>query len=200
MLIRTLTAFAACDLANNAIIAIPDSHRGAFETLLATAFPGNRITLVDGGAERQDSVRKALDALSAETRLCAIHDAARPFVNAEAIEASFTAAATYGAATVALPTIDTVLIGDDESFLQDTPDRKTVWSCQTPQTFQVDIIRAAHADALAKGFQGTDDATLVRRFGHPVKLVHGAPSNLKVTTPTDLVFAEAIIEKNLSCA
>src|SRR5690606_16269287 len=103
----------------------------------------------------------------------------RPFVTPELIEASFQAAAEHGAATIAIPAIDTVMEGDGESFLVNTPDRSRVWFCQTPQTFRVAIIRAAHAEAQAGGFQGTDDATLVQRCGHPVKLVAGALTNLK---------------------
>ncbi|MCF6286221.1 MAG: 2-C-methyl-D-erythritol 4-phosphate cytidylyltransferase [Candidatus Hydrogenedentes bacterium] len=200
LLLRTLSAFATLGLADTAVIAIPDGYRDTFEGLLAGAFPGNKITLVDGGAERQDSVRNALAALHEDTEFCAIHDAARPFITAETIEVSFRAAEAHGAATVAIPAIATVLLGDAQGFLQETPDRDAVWFCQTPQTFRVDIIRAAHDEALAKEFQGTDDATLVRRCGHAVKLVHGAPTNIKVTTPTDITIAEAFIEKGFPCA
>jgi len=199
MLVHTLAAFVPLGLADSAVIAIPEAYRRAFRELLDGAFPNNSITLVDGGAERQDSVRIALAALRAETALCAIHDAARPFVTPAMIEASFLAAEACGAATVAIRAIDTVLVGDREGFLRETPDRDTVWYCQTPQTFRVDIIRAAHAEASASGFQGTDDATLVRRCGHPVKLVPGAPSNIKVTTPADISIAETFIEKHLAC-
>lgn len=199
LLLRTLAAFAPLDLVNTAVIAIPEAYRAAFEEALSAAFPGNAITLVDGGAERQDSVRNALAALNESTTLCAIHDAARPFVSAETVEASFQAAQTHGAATVAVTAIDTVLVGDEHGFLQETPDRATLWYCQTPQTFRVEIIRAAHHEAVSQGFHGTDDATLVRQYGHPVKLIPGTRANFKVTTPTDMTIAETFIEKNSLC-
>ncbi len=199
LLLRTLSAFHPLGLAKTAVVTVPAGHESPIVTLLEAAFPGNQITLVPGGVERQDSVRNALAALRSDTALVAIHDAARPFVSAAVVEASFEAAATHGAATVAVPAIDTILVGDGEGFLSDTPDRSTVWCCQTPQTFQVAVIRAAHDTARKKSFQGTDDATLVRRCGHPVKLVPGDFTNLKVTTPTDMTIAETFIEKKLVC-
>ena len=194
MLVRTLSAFLPLGLSDSAVITLPEAYRSTFERILATAFPGHNMTLVDGGQERQDSVRNGLASLHPDTTLCAIHDAARPFVSSEVIEASFVAAEEFGAATVAIPSVDTILVGDDQDLLKDTPDRRTLWACQTPQTFRVDLIRAAHREALERGFQGTDDATLVNRCGHPVKLVLGASTNMKITTPADLRIAEAILE------
>lgn len=199
LLVRTLSAFAPLGLADSAVVTIPVGHEVTIATLLAGAFPGNHISLVPGGAERQDSVRHGLAALREDTELVAIHDAARPFVSASAVEASFAAAASVGAATVAVPAIDTILVSDGDGFLSETPDRSAVWYCQTPQTFQVAVIREAHEKARMKSFQGTDDATLVRRCGHAVKLVRGEFTNLKVTTPTDMTIAETFIEKNLVC-
>ncbi|MEA3365170.1 MAG: 2-C-methyl-D-erythritol 4-phosphate cytidylyltransferase, partial [Candidatus Hydrogenedentes bacterium] len=92
---------------------------------------------------------------------------------------------------------DTILVADGEDMLVDTPDRGALWACQTPQTFRADIIKRAHQHARAEGFKATDDATLVRRMGQPVKLVKGTPLNFKITTPEDLAFAEAIIDKGL---
>jgi 2-C-methyl-D-erythritol 4-phosphate cytidylyltransferase len=199
LLIRTLAAFTPSGLANTAVIAIPETHRAAFQSALDTAFPGHQMTLVDGGAERQDSVRNGLAALRPETVLCAIHDAARPFVSSAAIEAALEAADLHGAATVAIPSADTILVGDGDAFLQDTPDRSLLWACQTPQCFRVEIIRSAHEEAVARAFKGTDDATLVRRCGHSVKLVEGASTNIKVTTPADLHIAEALLEQRQVC-
>lgn len=199
LLVRTLSAFLPLGLADTAVVTIPAGHESSIAALLEEAFPDNHITLVPGGVERQDSVRNALAALRSDTELVAIHDAARPFVTGDAVEASFEAAARVGAATVAVPAIDTILVSDGDGYLSETPDRSTVWYCQTPQTFQVAIIREAHETALRKSFQGTDDATLVRRCGQSVKLVRGDFTNLKVTTPTDMIIAETFIEKNLVC-
>lgn len=197
LLARTLRQFAALGLARNAVVVIPATHEAEFANMLDVHFPGHAIQLVPGGAERQDSVRLGIAALDPDAEICVIHDAARPFVTPEIIQASIDAAVAYGAATVAIPTVDTILMDDGDGFLRETPDRRLLWACQTPQTFQVAIIRAAHEEALHRGFQGTDDATLVRHCGHPVKLVPGSPLNLKVTRPSDMHVAEAFVEKGI---
>jgi 2-C-methyl-D-erythritol 4-phosphate cytidylyltransferase len=118
-------------------------------------------------------------------------------VDPASVRASIEAAAEHGASTVAIPCSDTILVADDEDMLVNTPDRRRLWACQTPQTFRLDVIKQAHQQARAEGFTGTDDATLVRRMGHPVKLVKGTPLNFKITTPEDLALAETIIDKGL---
>ena len=102
-----------------------------------------------------------------------------------------------GAATVTVPVIDTILQADENAFLVETPDRRYLWACQTPQTFRVDVIRRAHASAAAEGFLSTDDASLVRRMGEPVKLVMGSTLNIKITTPVDLSIATCLIREGL---
>jgi 2-C-methyl-D-erythritol 4-phosphate cytidylyltransferase len=185
------------DLINNCIITIAPQARAEFESALRAHFPTSRAQLVDGGKERQDSVRNGLAALDPVTEIVLIHDAARPFVSVDSIRASADAAAEFGAATVAIPSIDTILVSDGDAFLADTPDRKTLWACQTPQTFGVDVLRHAHEKALRDGYAGTDDASLVQRAGGKVKLVMGSPLNFKVTTPQDLALARCVIEGGL---
>lgn len=199
LIVRALRQFASLGIAGNAIVVVPEAFQPEFESVLRVAFPGEPFHFVHGGAERQDSVRLGLDALDTDTEICAIHDAARPFVSPEIIQASIDAAAAYGAATVAIPVVDTILMDDGDGFLRETPDRRLLWACQTPQTFRAEIIRGAHAEALRRGFRGTDDATLVRHCGHPVKLVPGSTENLKVTRPADLDVAETFIRKGIGC-
>ena len=200
LLVRTLRQFECLGLAHDAVIAIPASHRASFEAALTGAFPGSAFRLVDGGEARQDSVRLGIGALDLDTEICVIHDAARLFITPEEIQAAIDAAVEMGAATVAIPSIDTILMDDGHGFLKETPERRLLWACQTPQVFRTEIIRSAHARALEEGMEVTDDATLVRRCGHPVKLVTGSPRNFKLTTPTDLLVAEALIEKGIACA
>ena len=200
LLVRTLRQFESLGLAHDAIIAIPARHREAFQTALSDAFPASAIRLVDGGEARQDSVRLGIAALDVATEICVIHDAARLFITTEEIQAAIDAAVAMGAATVAVPSIDTILVDDGHGFLKETPERRLLWACQTPQVFRTAIIRSAHATALDEGMEVTDDATLVQRCGHPVKLVTGSPKNFKLTTPTDLLVAEALIEKGIACA
>ena len=199
LVVRALRPFHSIGVAANAVITTPPDRESDFKTILAQYYPGLTFTVIAGGAERQDSVMRGLDALDAETEIVAIHDAARPFIEADAILASIDAAKEFGAATVAIPSADTILVSDSEEFLTDTPDRSTLWACQTPQTFRVEVIREAHARAKRDGIEATDDATLVQRAGcgRP-KLVKGSASNMKVTTPGDMIIAEAIIAKELA--
>jgi 2-C-methyl-D-erythritol 4-phosphate cytidylyltransferase len=198
LLVRTLGRFVELGLLDRCVIAIAPQAREWFETTLATHFPSIPMRLVNGGAERQDSVYKGLEALDPSTDIVVIHDAARPFVSVESIRASIDAAAEFGAATVAIPSVDTILVADNDVCLQDTPDRKTLWACQTPQTFRVDLLCRAHEQAKRAGHTGTDDASLVRRAGGKVKLVMGSPLNFKVTTPQDLALARCVIEGGLA--
>ncbi|GMV90385.1 MAG: 2-C-methyl-D-erythritol 4-phosphate cytidylyltransferase [Candidatus Hydrogenedentota bacterium] len=198
LLIWTLSRFDALGLADGAVIVGPPESRAEMEQALTAAFSEYRFTWADGGSERQISVCNGLDALRPDTEIVVIHDAARPFVPESAIRASIEAAREFGAATVAIPSIDTILVGDDDAFLVNTPDRARLWACQTPQTFRVSVIREAHAKAGEEDHLGTDDATLVRRSGGRVKLVQGSPLNFKVTTREDLALAERVIAGGLS--
>jgi len=198
LLVHTLARFDPLGLLDDAVIVGPPTHRDEFFKQLNAEFPGYGFHWADGGSERQVSVCNGLDVLNADTEIVVIHDAARPFVTAEAVHASIAAARQYGAATVAIPAVDTILVGDNESFLVDTPDRSLLWACQTPQTFRVSVIREAHAKASKEDHLGTDDATLVLRTGGRVKLVLGSPLNFKVTTPEDRALAERVIEGGLA--
>jgi len=197
LLARTLERFRTLGLLNDAIVTVPPERVALFEQALAAALPGVPLKLVHGGAERQISVANALDALQPDTDVVVIHDAARPFVRHESVLASIMAAKEYGAATVAVPAVDTILQADDNDCLESTPDRRHLWACQTPQTFKVDVIRRAHQWAIENQYSGTDDATLVRMMGGTVKLVLGSSLNFKITTQTDLALARMVIAEGL---
>ena len=188
MLAVTLSRFAAADLTPPAVVTAPPGRAADFDRAVSALSPFP-CAFVEGGAERQDSVLAGLEALPDFTDLVVIHDAARPLVSPEIVQAVMDAARGHGAATAALPVTDTILQADAEAFLSDTPDRSLLWACQTPQAFRLDIILEAHRRARREGWRTTDDATLARRAGHPVKLVLGAQENLKVTTPFDLRLA-----------
>ena len=197
LLIHTLERFVPSGLCDNSVIIIPPGFKSDFENALNHAFADSQFVLVDGGPERQDSVQNGLKALDPDTEIVVIHDAARPFVTATAVSESIEVARQFGAATIAIPSIDTILESDDDQFLIDTPDRQRLWACQTPQTFQVSLIRKAHEAANAEQFWGTDDASLVHRLGSIVKLVQGSRLNFKITTQDDLSMAEQIIAGDL---
>ena len=149
--------------------------------------------LIPGGADRQASVYAGLAAGPAETDVVLVHDGARPLVTPEIVRAAVQVAATEGAAVVAIPVTDTIKMADADGRVVETPPRGRLWAAQTPQAFRAGWLREAHARALADGFRGTDDSSLVERIGHPVRLVPGSPENLKITTTADLVRAEQIL-------
>lgn len=186
---HTLRRFEALDLTNGAVVAVPSAARDQFEVAISQAYPDASITLIDGGAERQDSVENLLAAVRGGTELVIIHDAARPFVAETSIRETMEAAEAIGAATLATPCVDTILIADDAAMLQSTPERSGLWACQTPQIFRTDIIREAYSAAHDAGATYTDDASLVRAAGHAVRIVTGSAENFKITTPHDLAFA-----------
>jgi 2-C-methyl-D-erythritol 4-phosphate cytidylyltransferase len=193
--IRALRPFFQLGVASNAIIAAPASHIEEFQELVDTEFNNHSIQVISGGKERQDSVIAGLEHLSESTEFVVIHDAARPFISEGTISNVIAAAIRAGAATAAIPCTDTILVAGDEAWLDHTPAREMLWSCQTPQVFNVSLIRDALRAASADGFSATDDASLVRRLGARVQLVNGSPDNIKVTTPADLDYAAYLVEK-----
>ena len=151
--------------------------------------------LVPGGETRQDSVFNGLQMLPDDTDFVVVHDGVRPFVTDEMIFTCLEAAADSGAAVAAVPVKDTIKITDRDGFVVDTPDRSGLWAVQTPQVFRKDLLIEAHRNARRKGIQLTDDAALVEQLGIKVKCVMGGYGNLKITTPEDLVLAQALMNK-----
>ncbi|TVX95669.1 2-C-methyl-D-erythritol 4-phosphate cytidylyltransferase [Cohnella terricola] len=147
--------------------------------------------VIIGGAERQDSVYAGLDALT--TRGVLVHDAARPLVTPEQIEACCAAAEEHGASALAVPVKDTIKVSDGNGFIVSTPERSTLWSVQTPQAFDRSELMAAHRQAREEGAFATDDAMLLERLSRKVAIVRGDYANLKITTPEDLTFAELLL-------
>lgn len=193
LFVHSLLSFERAGMLDGAVVLAPPAHAGAVQEIIGSRFPEHEITIVPGGRTRQESVWNGLCVVPSDSYVIAIHDAARPFTPPSAIRASVDAAAAYGAATVAIPCSDTVLEADENSFLNRTPDRSRLWQCQTPQSFRLDVIKAAYVNARAKDLTATDDATLVRRNGGTVKLVDGSPYNFKITLPEDLRLAEAMV-------
>lgn len=152
------------------------------------------INIVEGGNTRQKSVSNGLKAVSENTDIVAIHDGARPIISQELIGKCIESAKNYGASTVAIPCVDTTVVSKDKILIDNMLDRKTLWSVQTPQCFNLSLIKKAHKEA--KIDDASDDASLVKNIGHDVSLVLGSKTNIKVTTQDDLPIVEALIEKN----
>jgi 2-C-methyl-D-erythritol 4-phosphate cytidylyltransferase len=152
------------------------------------------VQLVHGGKERFDSVANALAKLEAEADFVAIHDAVRPCITEELITAVFARAAESGAALLAVPVADTVKRVDDKGKVLGTLPRQGLWLAQTPQVFRRDWLEAAYAGRGQLKQAVTDDAQLVEAAGHPVVVVEGAPSNIKITRKSDVALADAILK------
>jgi len=147
------------------------------------------VTVVAGGEERGDSVKNGLKAISPDCDLVIIHDGARPLITPDIIEKAISEAKEYGAAIVGVPAKDTIKRVGDDLVIKDTVDRQALWQAQTPQIFKYEIITRAYA----KKRSATDDAKLVEDLGIKVKMVMGSYENIKITTPEDVVVAEAIL-------
>ena len=148
--------------------------------------------LVVGGETRQASVFNGLQSLPTDVDCVIVHDGVRPFVTDEMIFACIEAADEWGAAVTAVPSKDTIKVVGADGFIVDTPDRDKVWSVQTPQVFRAAVLLNAHVNAQRERIPATDDAMLVEKLGFKVKIVPGSESNLKITTPEDLIIADAL--------
>ena len=155
----------------------------------------SKVTMViAGGASRQESAAIGLDSLSKKVKLVAIQDGARPLVTHEVIDRAVRAANTYGAAAPMIPVKDTIKVVQG-GMVDSTPDRSTLRAGQTPQVFDIDLLRCALTKAEEDGLSLTDDSAAVERLGMSVKVVEGDERNIKVTTPMDLKLAELLLEE-----
>lgn len=162
--------------------------------LVARSTALSRVSaIVEGGATRSDSVRAGLEAVSRECDLVAVHDAARPLVTPRTVERALTVAARRGAALVAVPVRDTIKTSSSGDAAEGTIDRSVLWAAQTPQVFRTALLRELFERAASDAFRPTDESALHERYVGPVPLVEGSSDNLKITTRTDLLVAEAIL-------
>ena len=158
--------------------------------ILANRATTHKITAVrTGGSRRQDSVRAGLEDVGDATHVL-VHDGARPLIDASLISRAVHAMSTHDAAIAAVPVKDTIKTAGDDMTVLETVPRDGLWAVQTPQIFEADILRAAHRSI---DTDVTDDASMVEMLGQEVKLFMGSYENLKITTPEDIVMAEAIL-------
>lgn len=150
--------------------------------------------VVQGGEERQDSVYAGLKSIKGRFDIVVIHDGVRPFLSQRLLTDVITNASKFKAALAALPARDTLKRVDNEGCVSETVSRDSIWHTQTPQAFEYDLIVNVYEEAFKDNFYGTDDAGLVERCGHRVKIIMGSPQNIKITAPEDLTMAEAILE------
>lgn len=196
ILVHTLEVFDRCDAVSEVYLIVPeDDCAFACEIIDDMRFSKN-IKVIPGGKERQDSVRNGLNSIY-NCDIVMVHDGVRPFVTEEIIDRAIEETIRYGATTVAVPAKDTIKSVDEDGIVIETLERKKLWQVQTPQTFKYEIMKEAFGRAYADGFYGTDDAALVERLGYKVKIVEGSYQNIKITTPEDMIIAEAILRSNV---
>jgi 2-C-methyl-D-erythritol 4-phosphate cytidylyltransferase / 2-C-methyl-D-erythritol 2,4-cyclodiphosphate synthase len=207
MLERSVTAFLTHPSVHEVVVALPqalvdDPPEYLRSAAIALHGSGKPLRIVVGGARRQDSVANAFAAAATASDLIVIHDAARPFASADLIARTIAAAAETGAALAAVQARDTVKhvgppeggpheergYGEGGRYVLSTLSRDTIYLAQTPQAFRREVLR----DALALTADATDEAALVEQAGHRVRIVEGEATNIKITTPDDLVIATAI--------
>jgi 2-C-methyl-D-erythritol 4-phosphate cytidylyltransferase len=199
MLSRTLGVFDRCDLIDRIIVVVPeDDIDFCRHKIIPAANMEKEPILVIGGARRQDSVYNSLKTIETDDGVVLIHDGVRPFVNPEQLVACIKGAQEHGACILGIPAFDTVKHVNAKNEIVQTQKRDTLWLAQTPQAFQLQLIKKAHEIAKQEGFMGTDDASLVERLGGVVKIIPGSRSNIKITNQEDLKLAQALLQISAS--
>jgi len=197
ILIYTIRKFDACRLIDNVIVAAPRESVDEVRALVNAAGFSKSITVIQGGDRRQDSVAIALQHLPQDITIVAVHDAVRPFVSIEDIEAVIRKADEVGAAILAVPIVDTVK-QVERDVIDATLTREHLVLAQTPQAFRSEILREAFERAKKDEYYGTDESSLVERMGRSVSIVRGSDRNIKITRPTDLILARVLLEEEMS--
>lgn len=186
-----LESFPAID---QIVLVLSQQSLGLGEDLVAQRKYTKVASVCAGGARRQDSVGLGLESL----RPCdwvLVHDGARPGLDYQLLQRGWETVREHGAALAGVPVKDTIKVVSAEHTVKETPPREGLWSAQTPQLFRYELLRQAHRQCRVPV---TDDAAMVEQLGHPVHIFLGSYENLKVTTPEDLIVAEALLTRRYS--
>ena len=195
ILARTLQRFESMCAIDEIVLVVPVSHISYCQEHILEPYRIKKVKAIQaGGRERQISVYQGLQKVSGKTNIVLIHDGVRPFISKQDTEKVLDGVIDYGACVLGVPVKDTIKICNAEQWVISTPDRSTLWQIQTPQAFVLDSILKAHRFAMENQILETDDAALAERFGIPVKIIEGSYSNIKITTPEDLLWAETLLK------
>ena len=192
VIVHSLRVFENSSMVNSYVIAAAEAELAYCRTLLSSYSLPKLAGIVAGGSIRQESVAAGLKALPEDCDLVVVHDGARPLLTKEVLEGGLQRAQLSEAVVVAVPAKDTIKVVDGER-IKATPERSSLWLAQTPQIFRRKLLQEALDAARESGYQGTDDASLVERLGHPVDIYPGSPNNIKITTPEDINIARALM-------
>ena len=191
LLARVLDTFQECSAIDEIVLVLGEENLERGRELVSS-HGWSKVTMIcPGGERRQDSVKKGLQRLG-DCRWVVIHDGARPLVAPDLIERGLAEARESGSAVAAVPVKDTIKRVSRDGWVKETPERDSLWTIQTPQVFLFDLIFQAHEE-IAEDV--SDDATMVERLGHRVRIYRGSYENIKVTTPEDLALAEIILKE-----
>ena len=164
-----------------------------FKSIIADLKLKKTIVFIPGGSTRQESVYNGLQALPTTAGQVLIHDGARCLATPDLFNACSEAILHCSGLIAAVPIKDTIKVVDDNDIIKSTPERKRLWAAQTPQGFDVKLLKQCHAEGVRQGWEVTDDAALFEKCGIEVRIVPGEETNLKITTPQDLAIAEFIL-------
>ena len=192
MVMRSIRTFQNCDAIREIVVV---TRQDLILPIMSLCAGIDKVkAVVAGGGSRPESVNAGLNALSDKVKLAAIHDGARPLVTWQVIDRTVRAANSYGAAAPAIPVKDTIKVVRG-GIVKETPDRKMLFAVQTPQVFDIALLRGALKKAKDDKAEITDDCSAVERMDMSVKIVEGDERNLKVTTPMDLAVAKMLLEE-----
>ena len=192
VLVYTLEKFIYNKSIDEVILVLPEDEVDYCKKEVLQKYSLKVDRIVIGGKERQDSVFNALEAME-KANIVLIHDGARPFISEKIIEEGIKYANIYGAAAPGVTPKDTIKIKNEDNISVDTPDRNTLVAVQTPHCFKYDEIYQCHRKIKEENAIVTDDTSVVERYGHKVYLYEGDYTNIKITTPEDLILAERLI-------
>lgn len=195
ILAHTIEKFEKCRYIDEIIIVSKEEEIEYCRKEIVKKYKFNKVSnIVRGGKKRQDSVYNGILALNEKTDIVLTHDGARPFVKIESIVDGIKGVLDFGACVIGVPVTDTIKVVESDDIVKNTPDRSTIWAAQTPQCFRKEILIEGYDDAIKNRFSATDDSSIVEKVGYNVKMIMGSYSNIKITTPEDIIVAESLFK------
>ena len=193
IVVRTLQAYEAADCVHEIIVVAKEDEIPLYDNMKEVYGITKLTKVIKGGNTRQESARFGSDEVDKCCKYIAVADAARCLITPEEITRVIHAAYQWGAASAGVKAYDTVKVVDKSAFIDYTPERNLVWLAQTPQAFQIDLYRAAAYVCRDEKFEATDDNQMAEHIRVPVKMVSCSRENIKITDPSDMIFAKAVL-------
>lgn len=194
VIVRTLMAYEAADCIHEIIVVAKADEVSMYDGMKEQYGLSKLTKVIPGGETRQDSARLGSDEVDKRCKYIAVADGARCLITPEEINKVCHGAYEWSAASAGIPAFDTVKVVDKSCFIDETPDRARVWMAQTPQVFALPIYRAAAYVCRDEGVKATDDNSMVEHIKVPVKMIPCSRENIKITDPSDLIFAKAVLD------